>query len=63
MQLELTAFGPFINDLQNPGEARTEYAKRLFKGAERQSNGGAAISKDQVTLLQRLVESLIKVRS
>jgi hypothetical protein len=62
LQLELTAFGPFINDLQNPSEARAEYAKRLFKGAERQSNGEPAIGKDQVTLLQTLLESLIKVR-
>lgn len=62
LELELTAFGPFINDLEHPGEARAAYAKRLFKGAERQPNGEATISKDQVTLLQTLVESLIKVR-
>lgn len=62
LQLELTAFGPFTNDLQNPSEARAEYAKRLFKGGERQSSGEATISKDQVSLLQTLLESLIKVR-
>jgi predicted transcriptional regulator len=62
LELELTAFGPFVNDLEHPGEARAAYAKRLFKGAERQPNGETAIGKDQVTLLQTLVESLIKVR-
>lgn len=63
VQLELTAFGPFTNDLENPDEARSAYAKRLFKGAERQSNADGVLGKDQVSLLQTIIESLIKVRS
>jgi hypothetical protein len=63
LELELTAFGPFMADVADPDKAREAYAERLFKGAERTPTGEPTISKDQVTLLQTLVESIIKVRS
>lgn len=62
LELELTAFGPFTNDLTNPDEARAAYAERLFKGAERTPSGEPTIGKDQVTLIQTLVESILKLR-
>lgn len=62
LELELTAFGPFMHDLAEPDKAREAYAERLFKGAERTPTGDTTISKDQVTLLQTLVESIIKLR-
>lgn len=62
LELELTAFGPFTNDLTNPDEARAAYAERLFKGAERIPTGESTIGKDQVTLIQTLIESILKLR-
>jgi len=34
LELELTAFPPFVEGLKNKDELRCEYARRLFKGAE-----------------------------
>ena len=34
MQLELVAFGPYVDGMDEPDEARKEYAKRLFRGGD-----------------------------
>lgn len=62
IELELTAFGPFTKDLSDPSAARADYAVRLFKGAEREDGGEPKIGKDQVSLLQTIVETLVKTR-
>lgn len=62
LELELTAFGPFMHDIAEPDKAREAYAERLFKGAERTPTGEPTIGKDQVTLIQTLVESILKLR-
>jgi hypothetical protein len=63
LEMELSAFGPFTNALAEPDEARKAYADRLFRGAEQSEEGQTTISKDQVNLLQTLVEALMKVRN
>lgn len=63
VELELTAFGPFTSELGDPDKARAAYAERLFKGADRAPNGAPSISRDQVTLLQTLIETILKTRT
>lgn len=63
LELELTAFGPFVADMADPAKAREEFAGRLFKGAERMRTDDTAIGKDQVSLLQTIVEQLLKLRN
>lgn len=63
LELELTAFGPFVADMPDPAKAREEFAGRLFKGAERVRSEETSIGKDQVSLLQTIVEQLLKLRT
>jgi len=63
LALELAAFGPFTSELAEPERAREGYVDRLFKGAEHERKDDATIGKDQVSLIQTLIESLMKIRS
>ena len=63
LALELAAFGPFTSELVDTEKVRAEYVERLFKGAEHERRDDGAIGKDQVSLLQTIVESLMKVRA
>ena len=60
LELELTAFGPFVRDLSDPDEARKAYAGRLFRGNEQTLQIGRT-RKDQVTLPQTIVEALLEL--
>lgn len=75
LALELAAFGPFVEGFVEEAEgeasvskrandARKDYIDRMFKGAERASPHGeqTVISKDQISLVQSLIEAVLKVR-
>jgi flagellar basal body-associated protein FliL len=62
LELELTAFGPFTDALADPDVARAAYAERLFRGGDGGRREDAAITKDQVSLFQSIVEMLISSR-
>jgi ElaB/YqjD/DUF883 family membrane-anchored ribosome-binding protein len=58
LELELKAFGPFVDSMDDPSSVRAEYSERLFRGAgEVQPRRGD----DNVTVAQTLGEALIEV--
>ena len=58
LALELTAFGPFTDQMTDPDNARQEYAARLFRGADTTAPTG---SDHQVTFAQTIGEGVLDV--
>jgi hypothetical protein len=65
LELELTAFRPFIEGLDETTKARlrTDFVERLFKGAEGTDAQGdqPALASDQITLLGNVADIFLKV--